>query len=210
MDLFDLHTYFTSSAPIKALNHPLLKYAACALAAKHLGCVHGARRTASELSSVHARIDTWPAAKSRTDWYYYGAEYYEKAIKLLMETIRQEGGLPQHETRKQNTQIASDLSSNGDFHTTMRINLPTSRSDEILAASICILSVYESTGGGAASGEAWDRNLSGARSLLDIAWVNLMPMDQQEHGTEWPPKLSSARRSIFWNLARMDYGLACE
>lgn len=41
MDLFDLGCYFGHLVPVQALLNPLLKYSACAYAAKQLGRVQG-------------------------------------------------------------------------------------------------------------------------------------------------------------------------
>lgn len=50
MDLYDFGTYFASQVPVKALRNPLLKYSACAQAAKQLGHVNVARPVGVRLS----------------------------------------------------------------------------------------------------------------------------------------------------------------
>jgi hypothetical protein len=85
-------------------------------------------------------------------------------------------------------------------------------SDEVLAAT-AILSVYEFLD---ATGPAWNRHLSGVKSLLDIAEVGMVPLEQQASpgGTPFPPPkktgLSKARKATFWNFARQDYLAACK
>jgi hypothetical protein len=54
------------------------------------------------------------------------------------------------------------------------------------------------------------------KSLLDIAEVGMMPLEQRPSpgdGSYQKPKksgLSKARRATFWNFARQDYLAACE
>ncbi|GMF70022.1 unnamed protein product [Aspergillus oryzae] len=80
-------------------------------------------------------------------------------------------------------------------------------SDEVLAAT-AILSVYEFLD---ATGPAWNRHLSGVKSLLDVAEVGMMPLEQHPSPGEALPQplkrpgLSKARRATFWNFARQDY-----
>src|SRR5204862_5137597 len=90
--------------------------------------------------------------------------------------------------------------------------LSSAHSDEVLAAA-AILSVYEFLD---ATGPAWNRHLSGVKSLLDIAEVGMMPVEQRvSPGVPAfpPPKkpgLSKARKATFWNFARQDYLAACK
>ena len=75
MDLFDLGKFFGSYVPLRALSNPLLKYAACAFAAKQLGRVNGAKACIGGLCSVQASMEVWPGAEI-TDWAWYGAKNY--------------------------------------------------------------------------------------------------------------------------------------
>ena len=78
MDLFDFGMYFGSYVPVRALSNPLLKYAACAFAAKQLGRVRGAKASVGGLCSTQANMEVWPYA-DKTDWEWYGAKYYVSA-----------------------------------------------------------------------------------------------------------------------------------
>ena len=90
--------------------------------------------------------------------------------------------------------------------------LSSAHSDEVLAAT-AILSVYEFLD---ATDPAWNRHLSGVKSLLDIAEVGMLPLEQQSSpgGTTFPrpkrPGLSKTRKATFWNFARQDYLASCE
>jgi hypothetical protein len=75
MDLFDFGMYFGSYVPVRALSNPLLKYAACAFAAKQLGRVNSAKAAIGGLCSTQASMEVWPDA-DKTDWAWCGAKYY--------------------------------------------------------------------------------------------------------------------------------------
>jgi hypothetical protein len=85
MDLFDLGTYFASCVPVRARLNPLLKYAACAYAAKQLGRVKGAKAKMGGVCSRQAIMEVWHDKDN--DFAWIGAKYYEKAIQLLMKSF---------------------------------------------------------------------------------------------------------------------------
>lgn len=218
MDLFDLGTYFASYVPVKAISNPLLKYAACAYAAKQLGRVKGAKAPVGGVCGTQASMELWQDAE-RVDWYYYGAKYYEKAIQLLMEALQHDGEGPPLSTLEAFGQWqAAELCEDGEHTRKRRRRFSNGRltsgvhGDEVLAAT-AILSVYEFLD---ATGPAWNRHLSGVKSLLDIAEVGMMPLEQNVPPGDaqfHPPKrpgLSKARRATFWNFARQDYLAACK
>ncbi|OJJ47037.1 hypothetical protein ASPZODRAFT_15721 [Penicilliopsis zonata CBS 506.65] len=218
MDLFDLGTYFASYVPVKAAKNPLLKYAACAYAAKQLGRVKGARGSVGGVSSWQAFMETWPDTEKR-DWCWCGAKYYEKAIQLLMKELQPDAeGPPPPSTPEafgqwQASKVRDgddddDDDGDGDSEPTPRKRqrfVVDSRlsngvhSDEVLAAT-AILSVYEFLD---ATGPAWSRHLSGVKSLLDVAEVGMMPLEQRASTKK--SGLSKARKATFWNFARQDY-----
>ena len=110
---------------------------------------------------------------------------------------------------------ASELSEGGEPARKRRRRFSNSRfssshSDEVLAAT-AILSVYEFLD---ATGLAWNRHLSGVKSLLDIAEVGIMPLEPETSpgGSTLPRKgpERSLRTATFWNFARQDYLSACE
>ncbi|KAI2975272.1 transcriptional regulator family: Fungal Specific TF [Aspergillus niger] len=206
MDLFDLGTYFASSVPVRALRNPLLKYAACAYAAKQLGRVKGTQVTTGGVYSRHL--------SNNVDWSWSGAKYYEKAIQLLMKELQPDKGPPPLSTPEAFGQWqAAELCEDQENPRKRRRRYSDSRfskgvhSDEILAAT-AILSVYEFLD---ATGPAWNRHLSGVKSLLDVAEVGMMPVEQRHSpgGTALQqtkvPGLSKARKATFWNFARQDY-----
>jgi hypothetical protein len=164
-----------------------------------------------------AAMELWP--DKDPDFAWYGAKYYEKAIQLLMKELQPDEGPPPLSTPEAFGQWqASELCGDTDNSRKRRRRVSDSRlshgvhSDEVLAAT-AILSVYEFLD---AAGPAWNRHLSGVKSLLDIAEVGMMPIEQRPSpgdGSYQTPKksgLSKARRATFWNFARQDYLAACE
>jgi hypothetical protein len=220
MDLFDLGTYFASYVPVRARTNPLLKFAACAYSAKQLGRVKGAKAPVGGVCTQQAAMELWP--DKDPDFAWYGAKYYEKAIQLLMKELQPdaEGPPPLSTPEAFGQWQASELSVDTDNPRKRRRRVSDSRlshgvhSDEVLAAT-AILSVYEFLD---AAGPAWNRHLSGVKSLLDVAEVGMMPLEQRpspgenSYPTQTPKKsgLSKARKATFWNFARQDYLAACK
>ncbi|PGH09327.1 hypothetical protein GX51_00769 [Blastomyces parvus] len=203
MDLFDLGTYFSTYVPVKALTVPLLKYAACAYAAKQLELVKGNKAVVRGVCSRQATMEVWPDTE-KMDWSYCSAKYYDKAIQLLMEALRHDGKstpLRNFEARGQwqAAELCDDLERLHRRPRCSNIQLSRAHSDEVMAAT-AILSMYEFHG---PNGPAWNRHLSGVKSLLDIAEVGLMPASASTIARG--PGLSKARKATFWNFARQDY-----
>lgn len=216
MDLFDFGMYFACYVPVKALSNPLLKYAACAYAAKHLGRVKGAKGFVGGICSKQATMELWPDAE-KVDWYWYGAKYYDKAISLLMGALQQDpSGTPIPSPGSNLNQWQGQDDPNDDNLSRRKRRrtsdgwLASTCSDELLAAT-AILCAYEFLD---ASGAAWNRHLSGTKSLLDIAEVGMMPLETQStpgsHQYPRSVKPTKARKAIFWNFARQDFLAACK
>ncbi|KLJ10192.1 hypothetical protein EMPG_09894 [Blastomyces silverae] len=203
MDLFDLGTYFSSYVPVKALTLPVLKYAACAYAAKQLELVKGNKAIVGGVCRRQAMMEVWPDTE-KVDWSYHSAKYYDKAIQLLMEALRHDAKstpLNNLEARGQwqTAELYNDPERFHERHRCSNIRLLTAHSDDVMAAAV-ILSVYEFHD---AKGPAWNRHPSGVKSLLDIAEVGLMPASASLIARG--PGLSKARKATFWNFARQDY-----
>ena len=207
MDLFDLGTYFGSYVPVRAVSNPLLRYGACALAAKQLGQTKGIKAMWGGCCQNQAHMELWHDA-GRVDWSWYGAKYYDKAISLLMEALGQDQHGVTVKTPLQNTfppQPANYHSSGHEKRQAFsRRGLLVMGSDEMLAAT-AILCVYEFLD---ASGAAWSRHLSGTKSLLDVAEFEMNPLEVPltSETLQSPRRLkpSKARKATFWNFARQD------
>jgi hypothetical protein len=206
MDLYDFGTYFASQVPVKALRNPLLKFSACAQAAKQLGHVNVARSVGVRLSRAFPGVQK---DSKNIDWCWRGAKYYEKAIQLLMKELQPGPGNPDMLGPTQGNEMNEDTDDQrARSYTEYRLSHGV-RSDEILAAT-AILSVYELLD---ATGPAWNRHLSGVKSLLDLAEVGMRPLQRPPPGDlslqPKRPSLSKARKATFWNFARQDYLAAC-
>jgi hypothetical protein len=187
MDLFDCGNYFAFHVPVKALSDPLLKYAACAYAAKQLGRVGGKKSVVGGICSQQAHTELWPDIE-KTDWLWYGTSYYQKAITLLLEIL----------DKRQIVATYDDPA-----------KAPADTPDELLAAA-AMLCEYEAMD---VSGAAWSRHLNGTKTLLDIAEIGMRPSDESHpdpQGTANCQLFAGARKAIFWNFARQDFAAACK
>jgi len=217
MDLFDLGCYFAHQVPVLAMYNPLLRYSACAYAAKQLGRVNGKKAIIGGLVNTQAEMEQYPRSGS-VDWIYIGAKYYDKAISLLM------GELSNSNTHEQPATPTSE----GVFSPARNVSSPQNttsneankkrrllrsghmnNTDETLAAG-SILCVYEFLDN---ANTAWARHLSGTKSLFDLAENEGMIAVQSPAGPgqiQQRIKPSRARKATFWNFARQDFLAACK
>jgi hypothetical protein len=86
LDFLGQSNYFSTMIPVEANSCALLRYAACAIAAKQLGRVKGKKVTAGGICSQPAATESFPDAEN-VDWFYIGAKYYDKAITCLQEAL---------------------------------------------------------------------------------------------------------------------------
>lgn len=219
MDLFDLGCYFAHHVPVQALSNPLLKYSACAYAAKQLGRVRGRKATMGGLASRQADMELYPHPET-VDWAYIGAKYYDRAISLLMQELSisstQEVPMTPMTTVEEFSPQGSGQSPQSDPRTpggNKRRRLSrqpsSSHADETLAAG-AILCVYEFLDN---ANTAWDRHLSGTKSLFDLAEKEgMMPVQSPTSPGEISQRMkpSRARKATFWNFARQDFLAACK
>lgn len=207
--MFDIEHYFSSQVPVKALSNPLLKYAACAYAAKQIGRVNGTNVITGGSCLRQAVKRIWPNTE-RVDWYYYGTKYYEKAIQLLMEELQHGGQSPPLSASEFSG--AQNATSKRRKLSSIHGELPSTHSNGVLAAT-AILSAYELLDG---TGPEWDRHSNGVTSLLDI--MNAKMVLPKKHDSSENvnttgsrrPRFSKARQAIFWNFARQEYLSACK
>ncbi|KAL9075638.1 MAG: hypothetical protein Q9157_003925 [Trypethelium eluteriae] len=208
MDLFDLGTYFSSYVPVKATTNPLLKFSAVAYAAKALGRVQGHKASVGGVVSHQARMEVYPDAR-KVDWYHKAAKYYDTAVSLLRQALEEDASASQNGTINPDASWSGSTRRDGEGSPLKRRRLSNnvtsrSNSDELLAAT-AILCVYEFLD---ASGAEWARHLNGAKSLIDIAKDEMMPLQLPSPGINIQPRpgmrISKARKATFWNLARQD------
>ena len=219
MDLFDLGCYFAHQVPVQALSNPLLKFSACAYAAKQLGRVQGRKAIIGGIVSQQAAMELYLRPEN-IDWAYIGAKYYDKAIQLLMEELSNSGNpetpmtpatavgetVSPH-TTGQSLQNGSQTP--GNKRRRLSRQASSSNPDETLAAA-AILCVYEFLDN---ANTAWARHLSGTKSLFDLAEKEgMMPVQSPTSPGSLSRRItpSRARRATFWNFARQDFLAACK
>lgn len=212
MDIFDIGSYFSSYVPVQALRSPLIKYAACACAAKHLGRV---KIFKSDLVPVRPLQTCKKRGLNdvQAHWALEGTKLYDKAISLLMEALQEQDDRPSSDPGiadfSPNESELPDATASGPSMRRIRCyNRPSS--DELLTAT-AILCVYEFLD---ASGADWARHLNSTKTLLDITEVGLMPPEIPNISVPIAlvrpaRKLSKAKRAIFWNFAKQDALAAC-
>lgn len=218
MDLFDIECYFAHHVPVAALSNPLLRFSACAYAAKQLSRVRGRKAVVGGITSRPSDMELYPRPES-VDWEWIGAKYYDKAISLLMEELSKSGVddlamtpmttieetlSPQQSIHSPHSDARSD--SRTPRHKRRRLSRPaaSNNADENLAAA-AILCVYEFLD---YAHNAWARHLSGTKSLFDLAEKEGMITVQSPSGPgtlTYHPKPSRSRRATFWNFARQDF-----
>ncbi|TAQ88664.1 hypothetical protein B7494_g3036 [Chlorociboria aeruginascens] len=212
MDLFDLGSYFAHQVPVQAISNPLLKYSACANAAKQLGRVRGRKAVIGGIVDRQAAMELFPHPET-VDWIYLGAKYYDRAISLLMGELSNSGN---QEVLATPINQASPFSPPGSAQLSRGYSSPqghmrrqslrpahTSTADETLAAT-AILCVYEFLDN---ANTAWAGHLSGTKSLFDLAEKEgMMPVQSPTGPGEISRRIrpSRARRATFWNFARQD------
>ncbi|EFR03148.1 hypothetical protein MGYG_06143 [Nannizzia gypsea CBS 118893] len=209
MDVFDNERYFSSQVPVKALSNPLLKYAACACAAKQISRVHVTNAITGGSCLRQAVMKIWPNIES-VGWCDYGTRYYEKAIQLLMEELQQDGQSSPVPVSEAYGQLQAEEAS-GPQNTTSEgrkhSQLPRAYSDDTLTAT-AILSAYELLD---ATSSASDKQLNDVKNILDITKAGMVSPERQDPSENMDvtgltqPRFSKARKAIFWNFVRQDY-----
>ncbi len=219
MDLFDLGCYFAHHVPVQAMANPLLRYSACAYAAKQLGRVRGKKAIVGGNASKQANMELYPRMES-ANWPYIGAKYYDRAISLLMEELSNPRSQVSPMTPMTSGEDAFSPSSVQSPHSSQltpggnkrrRLSRPANAShgDETLAAA-AILCVYEFLDN---ANTAWSRHLSGTKSLFDLAEKEgMMPVQSPTSPGAISERIrpSRARKATFWNFARQDFLAACK
>jgi len=215
MDLFDLNVFFATKVPVLAVRCPLLLYSCAAVSAKSLARVDGRKPTmgGQVTPTRKSSMESWPGTVlDAQGWVRKAREYYDLAVSLLRQAL---AGVQ----RSPSLAMPEDISSQA-VHVTQYAPLPTTDSDELLAAT-AILCVYEFLD---ASGSEWSRHLDGAKSLFDVAKDRMIllalppsPVSVAPQLTHHLPEnllldnspplqrdLSQGRKAVFWNFARQD------
>lgn len=187
-------SYFSQYIIQLSRHSPLIRYSACAMAAKQLGQIKDSSQTteASRRFSILVSSTVHPSI----DFEWYGAKYYEKAILLMARQIS-------HGT----SMIENHLSpgeiyrSPGSDNNHLDDNETTSSAFRILAA--CILSSYEELN---STMRAWTSHLDGINKLLRPH----LDLPISPNNFYRVPQSLRALEASFWYFALNDMLNSCE
>ncbi|KAB8067445.1 hypothetical protein BDV29DRAFT_163376 [Aspergillus leporis] len=182
MDICGNQSYFSQNAVVLSHQSPLLRYAACALAAKQLGQTRHPelqiRQTNTQSLMMKALIDT------KLGFTWYGAKYYERAIQLLAQQLS--SGERATNSSSPNQIHDMGLTSNSQpAYENDDGSLPT----QIIAA--CILCQYEDVN---AAIRAWSGHIDGVFRLLRPH----LPEPKCFHLSTAIPQPARALDATFW------------
>jgi len=185
-------SYFSQYIVQIASQSPLLRYSACALAAKQIGQM----RCHSQMTNTtpRSKMTTSNLLRPNLDFLWYGAKYYEKAILIMAHQISH------HTPNNQGQNYLSPdeiYRSPGSEHSHLDDHESMSSACRILAA--CILCSYEDLN---ATIRAWTGHLDGINKLLrpHLSSINFCCI----------PQSSRALEVSFWYFALNDMLNSCE
>jgi hypothetical protein len=197
MDVCCDQPYFSEQVALLSPVYTLVRYAAVALAAKQLGYMKnpesGIRQTQSHRFMLNAFAD------SKLDFLWYGAKYYDKAIRILAQQLSHEDG------------SLCQLSPWGIYQTglTPQTNeyglggAHDSTAATLQALVACILCQYEDL---SATMRAWSGHLNGIHKLLRPYLSDPMTLPTPVH----IPHPNKAMDAVYWFFALNEMLDACE
>lgn len=204
MDLLYRYEVFSREVLTLARQHPILRYAACAVAAKQLSQM---RRPVSNV--LQGKTQQHLADRiSHGGWGFawYGIKYYEMAIRTLVKSI----------TSSATIASTSGLSTESNHGSSPAVSL--SGGDLMIRADgedpivrllgTCILIQYEHL---SANRDAWSGHLTGFAKLLDLVDSGrlLQPSALFEQVYPWSKDIMDVRGG-FWNFVVNDLEESCE
>lgn len=194
MDLLYQYEVFSREVLTLARDHPILRYAACAVAAKQLGQMKGVA------SVVRGTTQTRIAEGIRRGKYgfiWYSIKYYEKAIQTLVKSI-----IPDAQTPNNYASPTFSLS-RGDLMVHAEGEDPIVR-----LLGTCILIQYEAL---SANRNAWSGHLTGFSKLLDLIEDGklLKPYPLFAQVYPWTKDIMEVKAG-FWNFVVNDLEESCK
>lgn len=188
MDLFYRYEVFSRSVLVLARDHPMLRYAACAVAAKQLSQVRGRLPTAAYNETQQRVVASINAGTIGFAW--YSIKYYELAIQTLVQSI----------SRK----TANTRSMSG-FELMVRAD---GEDPVVRLLGTCILIQYEHLD---ANRAPWAGHLAGFAKLIEISEDGklLQRYHEFEEVYPWTRNIMSTK-AAFWNFVVNDMEEACK
>ncbi|OAQ87986.1 Zn 2cys6 transcription factor protein [Purpureocillium lilacinum] len=191
MDLLYRYEVFSREVLMLARKHPILRYAACAVAAKQLGQMRAPVATVLR-GTTQERIAE-RLVRGRLGFVWYGIKYYEKAIQTLVKSITPKE--PQATTANHPSPAVS--LSKGDLMVRADGEDPIVR-----LLGTCILIQYEHL---SANRDAWSGHLTGFSKLLDLIdggkLLEQHPIYEQVY--PWTKDIMEVKAG-FWNFVVND------
>ncbi|KAJ8116905.1 hypothetical protein ONZ43_g4333 [Nemania bipapillata] len=188
MDLLYRYEVFSREVLTLARDHPVLRYAACAVAAKQLGqmgrTVNGIVRSNTQAALARRLARAQPGVG------WYGAKYYEKAIQTLVKSITPTDTIPEY--------IYPPVSlSQGN------LMIQADREDPVVRLlATCILIQYEQL---STSRDAWSGHLTGFSKLLDLIGDGILLRPNPRFQAVYPfTKDVMHIKAGFWNFVVND------
>lgn len=196
MDLLYRYEVFSREVLTLARQHPILRYAACAVAAKQLGQIKDPGELISR-NEMQMQIAA-KMARGRHDFVWYGIKYYDKAIQTLVKSITP----PEDSTVIDHVSPAISLSG-GDLMIRAEGQDPIVR-----LLGTCILIQYEHL---SANRDAWSGHLTGFSKLLDLIDDGqlLLPNPLFEQVYPWTKNVMEMKAG-FWNFVANDLEESCK
>lgn len=201
MDVFaGQHSYFSQHVVQLAHTSTLVRYAACAVAAKQLGQMKDPILKIRQTNCQRLMLRAF--SKSRLDFLWYGAKYYEKAIQLLAKQLSHDdhsipGLSPCCIYQTGLTPVSNDLS----FHDERE---EAASLFQIITA--CILCQYEDL---SATMRAWSGHINGIYKLLQ-SHIHASSLPISFPMPLHVPQPMRALEITFWFFALHDMSEACE
>uniref|UniRef100_A0A8H7K610 Transcription factor domain-containing protein n=1 Tax=Bionectria ochroleuca TaxID=29856 RepID=A0A8H7K610_BIOOC len=197
MDLLYRYEVFSREVLTLAREHSILRYAACAVAAKQLGQMN---HPIPALCGKIQRSIATRCFRGRSGFIWYGIKYYEKAIRTLVKSITPKDQQAPHMAQTQSS----------DDHASPAVSL--SQGDLMVRAEgedpivrllgTCILIQYEAL---SANRDAWSGHLTGFSKLLDLIdagqLLNHHPIFEQVY--PWTKSIMEVKAG-FWNFVAND------
>ena len=201
MDLLYRYEVFSREVLTLARKHPILRYAACAVAAKQLGQMRSPVPATLGGNKTQERIAA-RLVRGRLGFTWYGIKYYEKAIQTLVKSI----------TPKEPRTAAPSTAN----HASPEVSL--SQGDLMVRADgedpivrllgTCILIQYEHL---SANRDAWSGHLTGFSKLLDLIdhgqLLRRHPIFEQVF--PWTKDIMEVKAG-FWNFVVNDLEESCK
>lgn len=185
MDLFVHDRYFSRQALLVARGSDLIKFAACAAAAKQLGHMKHPGLQAKPTDAAHVMSRTLKA--NGRNYLWYGAKYYGKAIQSMAAEISQTTS--NTSTDMSPPELPWEVVSPGTPSA-----MQGSSEARLMAASI--MCQYEKL---SASTRAWGRHLNGIYKLLQLDRIELLILQSKK-----------SLRSLFWCFVQNDFEHSCK